>query len=611
VIFYTNSWQTLCLALLLSACSNKTNITYYEDTEKVFNPLTTAAEAQSSILGTLSNSQIHKDLLAADASLISNNPEQAKNILEQIDADILVDFDHIQFILLQTRLALQENNSVQAQQWLSTINESKIRLSEKSLYYRLKSSAYTLDNDFINTVKELEKALIYSTDVHHKNIYTDLWLAMTHLETSSLDTIEQESSHKAILEPWIQLARIYLTPTDINTQLESLARWEKHHQSASFYQYLPSEILALKTTPSYNPDTIALLLPLSGPLAKPGNAVKEGFIAAYYQDKKNNEQKPTLLIYDSAKHKDPADLAKQAEMDGAQFVIGPLSRNSVEKAVVKSQILIPQLTLNYTDKEPVTSSQIYQMGISAEDEAKQCAIGAWKNGYRYPLILVPKSELGTRASRAFSKQWQKLTGNIVGEGRYIPGQDYNKTISKLLLADESQERIREIRRMFGRKIDTPPRRRQDIDVIFMVATQEEGRQLKPAFDFFFAYDIPIYSTSTIFDGKNDKDNDLNGIRFPIMPWYTNTNSALKATITQEFPQSTSQLGSLYALGVDAWHLFPRLNQMQLSERIHMPGFTGYLSVNKNKTIERRLMWYHFDNGTLLPLASHASAETPI
>ncbi|HRE30628.1 MAG TPA: penicillin-binding protein activator, partial [Candidatus Berkiella sp.] len=66
--------------------------------------------------------------------------------------------------------------------------------------------------------------------------------------------------------------------------------------------------------------------------------------------------------------------------------------------------------------------------------------------------------------------------------------------------------------------------RQDVDVIVMAAPPAQARQLKPLFDFYYAEDVPVLATSSIYSGSQNprSDRDVNGVVFCDMPWLLDT-----------------------------------------------------------------------------------------
>ena len=98
----------------------------------------------------------------------------------------------------------------------------------------------------------------------------------------------------------------------------------------------------------------------------------------------------------------------------------------------------------------------------------------------------------------------------------------NDIASTLLHVNKNAARRSRMGSLLNKSLKQVPRRRQDLDVIFMATTPAFGRQLKPSLNYYFAYDIPVYSTTSIYEGLPDsmRDRDLTDIRIPIMPWFT-------------------------------------------------------------------------------------------
>ncbi len=89
------------------------------------------------------------------------------------------------------------------------------------------------------------------------------------------------------------------------------------------------------------PPSVALLLPLSGRQQAAGTAVRDGFLAAYLD---RPDAAPRVLVYDTAElGVGPA--YERALADGAQFVIGPLTKDDVA-TLAAGQLAVPTLALN-------------------------------------------------------------------------------------------------------------------------------------------------------------------------------------------------------------------------------------------------------------------------
>jgi outer membrane PBP1 activator LpoA protein len=155
--------------------------------------------------------------------------------------------------------------------------------------------------------------------------------------------------------------------------------------------------------------------------------------------------------------------------------------------------------------------------------------------------------------------------------------------------------------LLGGKITTEARRRQDIDFIFLAASNRNARLIKPVLDFFYAQNLPVYSTSRIFSGKLDpiNDADLERIRFPDMPWMIATNvelESLRTFLQGAWPNRETSYNRLYGIGMDVFSILPRLQQMRNNPQLYYQGLSGNLSIDENGTINRQMLWARFSKG---------------
>jgi hypothetical protein len=140
-----------------------------------------------------------------------------------------------------------------------------------------------------------------------------------------------------------------------------------------------------------------------------------------------------------------------------------------------------------------------------------------------------------------------------------------------------------------------------MDFIFIIGTPKQARQIKPTLAFYYVGTTPIYSTSHIYSGKEDPllDRDLDGIIFSETPWMLGSSEkSLKSTIKQFWPSNADRFGRLYALGVDAYHLFPRTKQLALIPGSKINGETGSLTMNTSGQIIRELHWAKIIRGNI-------------
>ena len=105
-------------------------------------------------------------------------------------------------------------------------------------------------------------------------------------------------------------------------------------------------------------------------------------MAAYYDTPEGSSQ-PAMRLYDSGGTPDSALAAyQQAVSNGANFVIGPLLKESVEALEQLYPLPVPVLGLNRTDHSELLNPALFQFGLAPEDEAREAARLARRKGLR-------------------------------------------------------------------------------------------------------------------------------------------------------------------------------------------------------------------------------------
>jgi len=115
------------------------------------------------------------------------------------------------------------------------------------------------------------------------------------------------------------------------------------------------------------PTRVALLLPEHGPLAPAGRAVREGFLAAYFEEQR---VRPELLVFDTGSTPEDALLAyQQAVSAGVDAVVGPLSRDSVNALFERGPVSLPVLALNRSTGAPPSTRASFPAKVGLPDPA--------------------------------------------------------------------------------------------------------------------------------------------------------------------------------------------------------------------------------------------------
>jgi hypothetical protein len=221
-------------------------------------------------------------------------------------------------------------------------------------------------------------------------------------------------------------------------------------------------------------------------------------------------------------------------------------------------------------------------------------------------VLYPETGWGLRQLDAFSTMWQSLGGTLAESSVYqAEGQDHSQTVKLLLNLDESETRHRELQRIAGQSLEFVPKKRQDLDYIFLIARSGQGRLLKPQINFHAAQDVPVYAISQVYSGGDPvKDIDLDDVVFGDMPWLIRdfgVNRAIREELPEGDKYRDDPLDRLFALGIDTYQMLFRLEAMRNNPRLEFRGTTGVLSLGADGTIVRRLDWARFADGEAKPV----------
>jgi len=208
--------------------------------------------------------------------------------------------------------------------------------------------------------------------------------------------------------------------------------------------------------------------------------------------------------------------------------------------------------------------------------------------------------------QAFAARLQALGGTVVAAGTYAPdSRDHSEEIRALLLLDASDERHRAVTTILGGKTEFEPRRRQDVDLIFIGARPDQARLLGPQFRYFRADPLPIYATAAVYDG-GPIAADLNGLRFCDMPWMLATEgnwAELRGELRGMFPARGRETARLSALGHDAYTLVRLIDSGRLLPGSFFPAASGTLALQDNRLIARGLECAEIKGSALKPLTA--------
>ncbi|BBM02319.1 penicillin-binding protein activator [Microbulbifer sp. GL-2] len=435
------------------------------------------------------------------------------------------------------------------------------------------------------------------------------WQLLTQLPSSELRDRANKSSDTQ-MRGWYQLALLGRdTQTDISSQLSALSRWRERWPAHSANTHAPQALQLLERLAAQRADSIALLLPLTGSLGSAGRAIRDGFMAAHYTALNAGAATPRVMVYDTGIQQ-PFEKVYQSAVDaGAQIIIGPLDKSKVANLLATEKLPVPTLALNYGDQGRLTDDLV-QFGLAVEDEARQIAQHAYRQGHRQAMVLTTNSSWGQRGAEAFEEEWRNLGGSVSIGKTFSNNSKFANLVSDALLIPASKARKKELQGRMGTSLEFTPRRRDDIDMVFVAALPQQARQLNPMLTYYYAGDLPVYATSHVFGGSvnPNRDRDLNGVHFTALPWLFENNQTKQEIEQQASPAPA--FARLYALGADAFRLYPRIPMLRQFPQQKVHGLTGALSLSADGRIVREQMWARIEKGVPVPVTTIEPLSIP-
>lgn len=576
------------VAITLSQCT-KVAGGHLRSNQQLASPFTMPAEAYLALARNQAGSDRQSlQLMAAGRYIYDGQWQEGQKLLSSMES-------LPPELVREKNLLLAKINLIRQQPKLAITTLAIIHEPESMpLYYQIQyhemlAVAYRTTGNTLDALNErIKLESLLPNEASRSNNRRVLWVMLATLPAEELNSFAVEAANGSILDGWIQLAVIARTsPEQVNKTLRHLQQWQSQYPQHPGNMILPSPLAKVQPHLLDQPKKIALLLPLTGKLAGPGNAVRDGFIQAY--EGMHQSGAIELVSYDTDKVSVVA-LYQQAIADGADYVVGPLGKNDV-KQVAGINHPVPTLLLNDTAQN--VKQNAYQFSLSPINEAKQVASRARKNGHTRALVIAPASPWGDEVAVAFTSQWRRSGGEVVETMRYSQTENMGPAVKKLLHAEEMVRPSQGHPAALDKKVSAKSLRRQDFDMIFMLAYPSQARQIMPMLRYYYAGDVPVYATSAVYSGSANaqKDRDLEGVQFCDMPWVFNHQMESK-----NWPEQWNSYNRLYALGKDSFILLTQLNQLLLFPAIGVNDNGGVLYLNSNQQITRILAWGKFNQG---------------
>ncbi|WP_018983298.1 penicillin-binding protein activator [Salinimonas chungwhensis] len=575
---------------------------------------------------------------------------QAQQIQQRGDSRQLND------ILLDTVIAyLQDDQRIHAQQVLLWLLEQPLSRLQRSRVNTLIAQAYVDDpgiepEALIDLLQPVEKDEQLSE--RQLSLLTTLYLrqqdylaaAAAYVQfmpntAASVDKvwrwinsvpaseINQASGQYPELQPYFALRALVADNGLQSASLQqALDNFTRVYRGKPLVDHLPEPITQAAMTRYKEIPHITVMLPLSGRYQGTGMAVKDGILAAYYQQLSESGASavPTISFVDTHQ-KQPDELINA--IGDSRWVIGPLLKETLDMVLPKLPSDINLLALNRPDDTPDTilgtpdsplvpesfavappSPSATWFALAPEDEAYQLADHIAEKGYRSPIVVAANGSIYQRLLDAFEKRWQSHhkaedKARALNVVTFDDSGSLKEGITDALGVAQSKSRIDQIRYMVNEKLYNVTRNRRDIDAIVVFASPEQTELLNPMVEAslspFDGKTVPVYATSRSmeYDSGKNQWRDLQNVRFIDMPWMLPQNrwTSLTDTANQLWPDRSTTFSRFFAFGVDAYQMLPNVMQMALLPQVSLEGLTGTLSVDEKGRVIRRLPQARINN----------------
>lgn len=540
--------------------------------------------------------------------------EQNWPILEQaclaLERNETVDYVQNKLYIALARTEL--NNYSTALNILKTLKERLSLPEHKAWHQYLMGRIYASQGMPKKALTYYFKAadLSFTHKVGVANLNDEIWQALQQLSSYALERFDRGT---VVQRGWVKLAKYQQIYIGSGIQLhQALNNWQRRFVNHPATYILPKKVQNAVNLAPYQAKRIAVLLPQSGSSKRLGSALKNGFLAAM-----DHSEIEEITFIDEQLSVE--DIDRQLATQQFDFIIGPLLKDNIEKVSTSSAIQsTPTLHLN-TSETPNLNAEQYFFALNPEHEVEQAMVHFLSQKFQKPMLLAPDTLSGLRLVNHFKNEWQNYSLIEPEVGLYTDSKDMAKVVASLLEVDASKERIKVIKSLFRKEVESETRSRMDIDVIYILGDAIETRLLKPYLDVnvsTFAKRIPLYASSRSYSKRMDHTDkgDLEGLFFTEQPWMLNKSVDkfnLRAQYDALWPEQADIEQRLFAMAFDAVHLIPELKQLAKVPGKAHSGLTGKLSIKNNNTIERRLEWAQYKQKKIQLVQLEEQKPTPL
>lgn len=326
------------------------------------------------------------------------------------------------------------------------------------------------------------------------------------------------------------------------------------------------------------PVKLAVLLPLTGSLAKAAAPVRDGLMAGYYGE---TRRRPQVQFYDTSGNATGALSAYQrAVAEGADYVVGPLGQDQVSALFQQAQLPVPLLVLNRGNHPPPAGSAGFS--LAPEDDGVAAAEYLLARERGKALVIHGLDDNGRRAAGSFEERMKQRGGSVVST---ISVADEPGDISAALTSAAQA----------------------GVDAVFLSIKGSTARAITPQLAFAGLGAKTRVATSQLSSGTGKAEDDaaLDGIIFPTETWTSRGIAGLPAAsiAAEQLATARGPAARLFAFGYDAWLLTGYMDKLATAANTRLAGATGTLQLDGFGNVVRNPAWSTFMGGYTTPVAN--------
>jgi outer membrane PBP1 activator LpoA protein len=222
-----------------------------------------------------------------------NANAQAEDVLSSINYRELNDTHFIDYTLHAITIYSRNQSLKEAKQLLDNLRINTVvdltSIEQQIDFYRISAELYQAMG---NTSASIQQHIALGTLLSNSDLTQSnndaVWNKVSALSYSELIRLSSFANGK-VYDGWIDLARTSnQSQGNLHAQNAAITNWRTEHPNHPANAYLPNNLRLLQNLISNSPKKIALLLPLEGKLAKAGESIRDGFLAAYYNNSKTS-----------------------------------------------------------------------------------------------------------------------------------------------------------------------------------------------------------------------------------------------------------------------------------------------------------------------------------